>query len=114
LDGVQNSQPSTGPKHPVRKERIKQLYSYNLKRGLESERKKKRVTVDGKLEHVTVVWVQITHVPLLRLRHGGTLIRVISSPVLQNEATEVDAVGDERETDETGANTITRLIATAF
>lgn len=74
----------------------------------------KRATVDAKSEHVAVIWVQITHALLLRLREGVTLVRVIPPPVLQNQTGEVDDVGKEGETDKPDANGITRREATGM
>ena len=68
----------------------------------------------SKLEHVAVVWIQITHGPLLSLGDTGTLVRVIPPPVLQNETGKVDYVGEEGKTDEADADGIAGPEAGSF
>lgn len=58
------------------------------------------------LKHVAVVWVQIAHTPLLIFGDTGTPVRVISPPILQHEADEIDDISEEGKTDEANADCI--------
>ena len=66
----------------------------------------KGVITEARLEHIAVVWVQITHTLFLVFWNCGTLVRVIPSPVLQYETGEIDDICEERKANEANADGI--------
>ena len=69
-------------------------------------RRGKRVATEMRSEHVTVVWVQITHTLFLVFWNRGTLVRVIPPRVLQDETGEIDDICEERKANEANADGI--------